>query len=166
MTELSPAATMTDYKRLCAELTEYLSLLDEPPHELVVRAQFALSEPELQELTDIEIASILKAYAVIEPQMGASRILHEKHFSNAAHAILALLGNHQGVLTSSMPQPIPIIKRRPRLEDCDAEGRCWWGAPAYPDLAPASWRFVSAKDRFSSELYWLPANALPLPNND
>jgi hypothetical protein len=46
---------MTDYKQLCAELTEYLSLLDDPPHELVVRAQFALAEPEPEGPTDEEL---------------------------------------------------------------------------------------------------------------
>ena len=85
---------MTDYKQLCAELHAAFNTyaVDECHHALLERARTALAEPELQELTDIEIASILKAYAVIEPQMGVSRILHEKHFSNAAHAILARWG--------------------------------------------------------------------------
>ena len=34
----------TDYRALCVELTEHLSLLDDPPHELVVRAQAALAQ--------------------------------------------------------------------------------------------------------------------------
>jgi len=36
----------TDFRALCAELAEHLSLLDDPPHELVVRASTALAEPE------------------------------------------------------------------------------------------------------------------------
>lgn len=34
----------TDFHALCVEPTEHLSLLDDPPHELVVRAQAALAQ--------------------------------------------------------------------------------------------------------------------------
>jgi hypothetical protein len=35
--------TTPDYRALCAELTEHLALLDEPPHELVCRARALLA---------------------------------------------------------------------------------------------------------------------------
>ena len=157
---------MTNFRELCDELLDELKYQTDwsIAEELKERASAALAEPEPEPdgPTDIKIASIFKAYAVVEPQMGISRILHEKHFGNAARAVLARLGSSASA-PQPQPQPIPVIKRRPGPEDCDAEGRCWWGAPAYPGLAPASWRFVSAKDRFRSELYWLPAITLPLP---
>jgi hypothetical protein len=44
------------FRALCAELTEYVSLLDEPPHELVIRALAALdAQPEPVALTDEEL---------------------------------------------------------------------------------------------------------------
>jgi len=45
----------TDFRALCAELAEYVSLLDEPPHELVVRALALLAQPEPVAPTDEEI---------------------------------------------------------------------------------------------------------------
>ena len=43
---------MTDFRALCFELTEHLALLDEPPAELVVRAQAALAEPDGPAVSD------------------------------------------------------------------------------------------------------------------
>lgn len=48
----------TDFRSLCAELTEALALLDEPPHELVVRAQDALAEPQAEPPTDEELMEV------------------------------------------------------------------------------------------------------------
>lgn len=36
------------------------------------------------------------------------------------------------------PQPIPLSDRQPGPEDCDAEGRCWWGHPGN-DRINAGW---------------------------
>jgi hypothetical protein len=87
---------MADYKQLCVELVNELHgyKVAHPNHDtdLINRARAALTEPEPEGPTDEEIASILKAYAVVEPQMGVSRILHEKHFGNVARAVRARLG--------------------------------------------------------------------------
>lgn len=39
----------TDYRAMCAELAEYVSLLDEPPHDLVIRAQELLDQSVAEE---------------------------------------------------------------------------------------------------------------------
>jgi hypothetical protein len=50
----------TDWKALCAELTECVSLMDDPPHELVARAQAALAKADSAvELNDDEITAWL-----------------------------------------------------------------------------------------------------------
>ena len=63
--------------------------------------------------------------------------------------------------------PVPVSERPPGPEDCDAEGRCWWGTPgfvnSYTVAQSAQWRLSTPDDRFGSELFWLPAHALPLP---
>ena len=77
---------MTDFRKLCDELLDELQFQTDwsVAEELKERARAALAEPEPEEPTETEIASILLAYAVVEPQAGLSRILHEKHFGNAA----------------------------------------------------------------------------------
>lgn len=155
---------MTDFKNLCVDLVDALTAHGQPDDAavgyvagLLTRARTALAEPEPEEPTDEELDELAWNWY---SKTGST--WHQiAAFRAFARAILARWGSSA---SAPQPQPIPVIKRRPRPEDCDAEGRCWWGAPAYPDLAPASWRFVSAKDRFRSELYWLPANALPQPS--
>ena len=68
------------------------------------------------------------------------------------------------------PVPVPVSERLPGPEDCDAESRCWWGAPALSSTVTGSvhhrWRLCQANDRFGSELFWLPAHALPMPQGE
>ena len=63
--------------------------------------------------------------------------------------------------------PVPVSERLPGPKDCDAEGRCWWGTPDFVNSCTvtqsAQWRLSAPDDRFGSELFWLPAHALPLP---
>ena len=63
--------------------------------------------------------------------------------------------------------PVSVSERPPGPEDCDAEGRCWWGTPGFVNSCTvaqsAQWRLSTPDDRFGSELFWLPAHALPLP---
>jgi hypothetical protein len=94
---------MTDFRKLCDELLDELQFQTDwsVAEELKERARAALAEPEPEGSTEVEIASILLAYAVVEPQVGVSRILHEKHFGNAARAVLARWGNHPGSPDSS-----------------------------------------------------------------
>jgi|DEB0MinimDraft_6_1074348.scaffolds.fasta_scaffold86563_1 hypothetical protein len=68
------------------------------------------------------------------------------------------------------PQAIPVSERLPGPEDCDAEGRCWWGRPESEDWAPdwilATPEAIAEYCEFLHPVAWLPAHALPQPNND
>jgi hypothetical protein len=64
-------------------------------------------------------------------------------------------------LSQPEPQgPVPVAERLPGPEDCDAEGRCFvW------DWRATEWRFLerSIFDHGWQDAYWLPHNALPVP---
>lgn len=50
---------------------------------------------------------------------------------------------------------------RTKLEDCDAEGRCWLHLP---DMGTEPlWRLTDPALRSRYHSHWLPAHALPLP---
>ena len=148
---------MTDIKQICARLIELWDA-DCDINIEINELRAALAEPEMEGSTpqpaDGEVAELV---AWMRNQVTVHEVAQTqwaKRFVRAASLLERL----------SPPQPVPVSERLPGAEDCDAEGRCWWGVPALPSLAPASWRFVSAEDRFGSELYWLPANALPQPS--
>jgi len=59
--------------------------------------------------------------------------------------------------------PVPISERLPGPEDCDAEGRCWWGNAGGGGFVP-SWRLCQrpGKPYFT---HWLPHWVLPVPQH-
>ena len=62
---------------------------------------------------------------------------------------------------------VAVSERLPGPEDCDAEGRCWWGRAESDDWS-ADWTLATHKAvaefcEFSPQTVWLPAHALPLP---
>jgi hypothetical protein len=64
------------------------------------------------------------------------------------------------------PVPVPVSERLPGLEDCDAEGRCWFFRVAMDGVGDWYQRkpFVTGRAyspfRFT---HWLPHHALPVP---
>ncbi len=88
----------TNYRALCAELTEYVSLLDEPPHELVVRALALLAQAEPVAPTDAEIEQWADAAKEVpleemDPEVhGWRRCFTAKEFSETIRAALAHWG--------------------------------------------------------------------------
>jgi hypothetical protein len=64
--------------------------------------------------------------------------------------------------------PIPVSERLPEAEDCDAEGRCWWGFPTDSDDLDCWVLIADPMDRAFTRHpdAWLPATALPLPKTD
>jgi hypothetical protein len=69
-------------------------------------------------------------------------------------------------------EPVPVSKRLPGPEDCDAEGRCWWWHPAHiEDDFDNDWVLLNfewadgRRDSDDSLIYthWLPHHALPTP---
>ena len=69
---------------------------------------------------------------------------------------------------TAQPKPMAASERLPKPKDCDAEGRCWWWAD-FDDgwiLLNPKWA-GGRRDSDDSPIYthWLPANALPIPEN-
>lgn len=58
-------------------------------------------------------------------------------------------------------EPVPVSERLPGPEDCDAEGRCWWGDAGNDEFVP-SWRLCERPDKPCFD-HWYPHWALPLP---
>ena len=84
-----------------------------------------------------------------------------------AHITVSRLTRAAELLQRQALVPVPVSERPPGPKDCDAEGRCWWGTPSfvncYSVTQSAQWRLSAPDDRFGSEVFWLPAHALPLP---
>ena len=71
------------------------------------------------------------------------------------------------LLQRQYPQPVPVSERLPGPEDCDVEGRCWFGRSESEDWS-ADWTLaipeaVAEFCEFSPRTVWLPFHALPLP---
>jgi hypothetical protein len=159
-----------DYKALCAELTEYVSLLDEPPHELAVRALALLAQPEPLAPTDEELLELLSRVSGLPNFdtyiVDGGRIMSEP---------VELLAYARAVLTrygTPAIQPVLVSERLPEPEDCDSEGGCWWWHPDHKeDDFDDGWILLNPKwadgrrDSDDSLIYthWLPANTLPVP---
>jgi hypothetical protein len=91
----------TDFRALCAQATEHLSLLDDPPHQLVIAMQAALAQPAPEPPTDEEL---LRLYQVATPCYSIKEYRRELDF---ARAVLARWGQGNGILqTQSLPAPL------------------------------------------------------------
>lgn len=83
--------------------------------------------------------------------------------------LFELMHSAADLLEQRHPMPIPVSKRLPGPEDCDAGGKCWWfnpGQPAMsnPHIATSSWRLCRMLNGKPMGTHWTPANSLPLPN--
>lgn len=58
--------------------------------------------------------------------------------------------------------PVSVSEPLPGPEDCDAEGRCWFGTPGC-DVWGASWVLRKRSHQRNGITSWLPAHSLPLP---
>jgi hypothetical protein len=80
----------TDFRALCAELTDWLSLMDDPPHELVVRAQAALAQPESETTDDLPLWTNEELEKLADDHMamdGATGVMFLGHL-DFAHAVI------------------------------------------------------------------------------
>jgi hypothetical protein len=145
---------MTDFRALCAELADELQgyKVSHPMHcrALLNRARAALAQPEPQGLTDEELWELYDEMGGV-PEDSAWCL-------NYARAVLARWGR-------PAIEPVPVSDRLPGPEDCDAEGRCWFGTPGSHVMA-ANWVFRMSKDRRSWDTHWLPHHALPVPQQE
>ena len=53
-------------------------------------------------------------------------------------------------------EPVPVAERLPGPEDCDAEGRSWFGGKR------GIWMLMTSKYAMADS-FWLPHHALPVP---
>jgi hypothetical protein len=169
----------TDYRALCAELLESAEELDDlmqgaidgdympdsltlqPIRSCLERAHTLLAQPEPVGPTDDELIRVYQAAYQPAWERG-------EHFGCHIDGLRAVLA-HWGRPTIA---PIPVSERLPGAEDCDAEGRCWFGMwseidgeltadwilepPEYHDPADGRWGD-------QRNVAWLPFHALPLP---
>ena len=87
------------------------------------------------------------------------------HWGDNAHRIPRIANMVQGALTRyTHPaiEPLPVAERLPGPEDCDAEGRCWFGTPSSYVMV-ANWVYEKAEHCRSWNTHWAPHWALPVP---
>jgi hypothetical protein len=111
----------------------------------------------------------------------AIRVIHHEDGTRHISTAYLALNRARAALAESQPaadgkvaatpdrslEPIPMSERLPEAEDCDAEGRCWWGRPESEDWS-SDWTLATPEAiaefcEFLSPDVWLPFNALPLP---
>ena len=173
----------TDFRALCAKVAEALDECqrlcgDQPESFLVWKTRAALAEQPVGEGPPAVTtgAWLHPAYepgdgsadgaqmvglAWWHPQFGCDSL---QMVVDNARAILARWGN-------PAPQPVPVSERLPGPEDCDSEGRCWWGEPQIEDSHDATWNLCTQYDAqefltWGAKCGWLPAHALPLPKRE
>ena len=130
------------------------ALLDQPVAEAPTDEEIMELMP--QQMRD-DLAAAARALAGsgrFRPAAGAIRIILNRHAVGHARAALA----KWGTLT---PQPVAVSERLPGPEDCDEQGRCW----VFDDqLGLPSWTLIKVQgESLDSDMHWLPANALPIP---
>jgi hypothetical protein len=58
---------------------------------------------------------------------------------------------------------VPVAERLPGLQDCDAEGKCWWWVADEPGAFP-HWIYAPLEAQtWAGYSAWLPHHALPVP---
>jgi hypothetical protein len=126
---------MTDFRALCAELADAL-------HNAV---RVIHHEDGTKHISTAYLALNRARAALAEPQP-------------AADDAVAATGK-----PGLQVEPIPMSERLPEAEDCDAEGRCWWWHPPTYAASTGWWSF-EPWEWTEDVTHWLPAHALPLPN--
>jgi hypothetical protein len=134
---------MTDYRALCAELLEWAEQTS--AHyvvhpDVILRARAALAEQPV-EPTDEEL------WAVGNDDFRAN--CYPTDAIHYARAVLARWGQPAAT-------PIPVAERLPGPKDLDREGTCWM-------FHPINLHYCLCVPDPSAHTHWLPANALPTP---
>jgi len=121
--------------------------------EIKAELKSALAKPEPEGPTVMQIIELADEIEAV----GLGQV-------DFARAVLARWGN-------PAPQPVPVSERLPGPEDCDTEGRCWWGEPQIGDSHDATWNLCTQDEAeeyctWGTKYGWLPAHALPLPDTN
>jgi hypothetical protein len=164
---------MTDFRALCAELLLFAEQAGEiaaneslwpkcdPDYSMLDRTAAALeAQPEPQGPTDEELDDQFFEHCYTDDF--GNELMERQQFRKGVRAALARWGR-------PAIEPVPVSKRLPGPDDCDAEGRCWWlkqAANPEHDLLTPTWhlqRHGPAGSTFFKYTHWLPCWALPVP---
>jgi len=147
MTDTNPQNLLIEHDELLAKLSDVLwnNGLNSAARDVdaaVERLHNFLAQPEPEEPTEEELLALMPqsmrdefSYAAkvssdatggqVRPGIFRVCLNHSAlEYARAVHArtVLARRGR-------PTPQPISVSERLPGPEDCDEEGKCWWGAP-------------------------------------
>jgi hypothetical protein len=167
---------MTDFRALCAELLEALeNAIRVIYHEdgtkhistadpVIAKADAALAQPESQ-------GQVLARVKFAEREFNCpSDIVLRQYcddwfYSDPERSEVDPVDLCRDAikLFAQIPAPVPVSERLPEPEDCDAEGRCWWGIPQ-TSITQMHWIYRKKK-RWDdgATTHWLPHWALPVP---
>jgi hypothetical protein len=130
----------------------------------VNRALAALAQPEPEGPTDEEWEALKERawdrYRTVGYQ--GELFIYDRDFDTALDDVRQKLAHY----AHPTIEPVPVSERLPGPEDCDEEGRCWWGVPAGiadPDderVSAACWALVGA---MPNATHWRPHHAMPIP---
>jgi len=164
---------MTDYRALCAELltwAERTSAHYVAPPDVIIRARAALAQPVPKGPTDEQIMELMpeqlrEDLATVSrlashgagPDVGPGlfRVTLNTGILDHCRAVLARWGR-------PAVEPVPITERLPGPDDCDDQGRCWFGTAGSDTMKP-HWVYRKAEDRRPWNTHWAPHWALPVP---
>jgi hypothetical protein len=172
MTDTNPRDLLIEHDELLAKLSDVLwdaelgntlNGLKNAAQEVdaaVERLHNFLSQPEPEGLTDRKLEELADDYMVMD---GSNGTMHLEHL-DFAHAAIAA---DRALCARPAIKPVPVSEQLPGPEDCDAEGRCWWGRPS-EELCNSDW-FLATRaevDEFCDAwppIVWAPHWAFPVP---
>jgi hypothetical protein len=179
----------TDFRALCAELLDDLEgwvaygeiERIEVSHALIDRAREILAQPE-PEFTAEEVEMIQAPWSYLAPAQPEPAAPTDDEIDALVICIQALpapsaddlalqsIDQGRGMVRQALARfgrltlnPIPVSKRLPGAEDCDAHGWCWVLYTSY-----GTWTLEPPLDRNRQPCgwtHWLPFHALPLPTS-
>ena len=181
---------MTDqFRALCAELVEKVGLITwgsgtpEDLKELLNRIRAALAKPvgewasmpaAINSMPEAQRRWYVLGWRAAIARWGRPAAAPVPEPGEVAELVAWLRGTRAARLTRAAellsqrhPTPVPVSERLPGPEDCDVEGRCWWGEPQIEDSHDATWNLCTQDDAeefciWGTKCGWLPFHALPL----
>jgi hypothetical protein len=153
--------TMTDFRALCAELLAFEYVCSEykvPLQAALRKARKALFQPEPQGPTLDDVSELCEEFG-FHLDESYDNLESAEALWEMFRAVLARWGR-------PAIEPVPVSERPWEREGwCDADGRCWFGAP--PDgAADAGWILRKPSERLSHQTASLPHHALPVPQQE
>ena len=130
--------------------------------ELEVLARVASKDQEINYPSDLVLRQYCDDWFNSDPEREE---VDPVELCRGAIELFARFGN-------TTPQPVPVSERLPGPEDCIAnprngQGQWCWGWCVEDSAVPFSgrWRMMRNPWLADEASHWLPAHALPLPNN-